>query len=42
MSHNRRLKNEKPVIETFLSWLDKLAPQTGDSIIKAIITRTPL
>ena len=34
--YNRRLKDEKPVIEAFLSWLDKLTPQTGDSIIRAI------
>ena len=34
--YNRRLKDEKPVIEAFLSWLDKLMPQTGDSIIRAI------
>jgi hypothetical protein len=34
--YNRRLKDEKPVIEAFLSWLDQLHPKTGDSIIKAI------
>lgn len=30
------MKDEKPVIEVFLSWLDKLMPQTGDSIIRAV------
>jgi hypothetical protein len=30
------MKDEKPVIEAFLSWLDQLHPKTGDSIIKAI------
>lgn len=34
--YNRRLKDEKPVIEAFLSWLDRLNPQTGDRIISAI------
>jgi transposase len=34
--YNRRMKDEKPVIEAFLSWLDQLHPKTGDSIIKAI------
>lgn len=34
--YNRRLKDEKPVIEAFLSWLDGLHPKTGDSIIRAI------
>lgn len=35
-TYNRRLKDQKPVIEAFLSWLDKLNPKTGDRIIKAI------
>jgi transposase len=34
--YKRRLKDEKPVIEAFLAWLDNLHPQTGDSITKAI------
>lgn len=34
--YNRRLKDEKPVIEAFLSWLDGLYPKTGDNIIRAI------
>jgi transposase len=34
--YKRRLKDEKPVIEAFLAWLDKLHPQTGDSITKAV------
>ena len=34
--YNRRLKDEKPVIEAFLSWLDGLHPKTGDNIIRAI------
>ena len=32
----RRLKDEKPVIEAFLSWLDQLHPESGDRLIKAI------
>lgn len=32
----RRLKDEEPVIDAFLSWLDNLHPKTNDSIIKAI------
>ena len=34
--YNRRVKDEKPVIEAFLSWLDGLHPKTGDNIIRAI------
>ncbi len=34
--YNRRLKDEKPVVEAFLSWLDNLHPKTGDAIIKAL------
>ena len=34
--YNRRLKDEKPVIEAFLSWLDHLHAESGDRIIKAI------
>ena len=34
--YNRRLKDEKPVIEAFLSWLNGLHPKTGDNIIRAI------
>lgn len=34
--YKRRLKDEKPVIEAFLSWLDKLEPETGDRIVKAV------
>lgn len=33
---NRRLKDQKPVIEAFLSWLDQLHPESGDRIIQAI------
>ena len=34
--YNRRLKDQKPVIEAFLSWLDQLHPESGDRIIQAI------
>ena len=34
--YNRRLKEQKPVIEAFLSWLDQLHPESGDRLIKAI------
>ena len=34
--YNRRLKDQKPVIEAFLSWLDQLHPESGDRLIKAI------
>lgn len=32
----RRLKDEKPVIEAFLSWLDKLKPEASEGIRKAV------
>lgn len=35
-TYKRRLKDQEPVIDAFLSWLDSLKPKTGDSIIKAI------
>ena len=35
-TYNRRLKDQKPVIEAFLSWLDQLQPKSGDRIIRAI------
>lgn len=35
-TYNRRLKDQKPVIEAFLSWLDQLHPESGDRIIQAI------
>ena len=34
--YKRRLKDQEPVIDAFLAWLDGLTPKTGDSIIKAI------
>lgn len=34
--YNRRLKDQKPVIEAFLSWLDQLHPESGDRLINAI------
>uniref|UniRef100_I5AUF1 Transposase n=1 Tax=Eubacterium cellulosolvens (strain ATCC 43171 / JCM 9499 / 6) TaxID=633697 RepID=I5AUF1_EUBC6 len=34
--YKRRLKDQEPVIDAFLSWVDGLTPKTGDSIIKAI------
>jgi hypothetical protein len=34
--YNRRLKDQKPVIEAFLSWLDQLHPESGDRILQAI------
>lgn len=34
--YHRRLKDQKPVIEAFLSWLDQLHPESGDRLIKAI------
>ena len=34
--YNRRLKDEKPVIEAFLSWADRQNPQTGDRMIRAL------
>lgn len=35
-TYNRRLKDQKPVIEAFLSWLDQLHPESGDRIVQAI------
>ena len=35
-TYKRRLNDQEPVIDAFLSWLDSLKPKTGDSIIKAI------
>ena len=35
-TYKRRLKDQEPVIDAFLAWLDGLSPKTGDSIIKAI------
>ena len=34
--YNRRLKDEKPVIEAFLSWADHQNPKTGDRLIRAL------
>ena len=34
--YKRRLKDQEPVIDAFLAWIDKLSPKTGDSIIKAM------
>jgi len=34
--YNRRLKDEKPVIEAFLAWADRQHPQNGDRIIRAL------
>jgi transposase len=34
--YNRRLKDEKPVIEAFLVWTDRQHPQSGDRIIRAL------
>lgn len=34
--YNRRLKDEKPIIEAFLAWADRQHPQSGDRIIKAL------
>ena len=34
--YNRRLKDQKPLIDAFLAWMDGLKPKTGDRIIKAI------
>jgi transposase/uncharacterized coiled-coil protein SlyX len=34
--YKRRLKDQEPVIDAFLSWVDGLTPKTGDRIIKAI------
>jgi len=35
-TYKRRLKDQEPVIDAFLSWLDSQTPKTGDSIIRAI------
>lgn len=37
--YNRRLKDQKLVIEAFLSWLDQLHPKNGDRLIRAINRR---
>ena len=34
--YKRRLKDQEPVIDAFLAWIDKQHPKAGDSIIKAI------
>ena len=34
--YNRRLKDEKPVIEAFLAWADRQRPKNGDRPIKAL------
>lgn len=34
--YKRRFKDQEPVIDAFLSWVDGLTPKTGDRIIKAI------
>ena len=34
--YNRRLKDEKPIIEAFLAWADRQNPKSGDRIIKAL------
>ena len=34
--YNRRLKDEKPVIEAFLSWADRQDPQSGDRMTRAL------
>ena len=34
--YKRRLKDEKPVIEAFLSWFDKLHPEAGGRIVRAV------
>lgn len=34
--YNRRLKDQKPIIEAFLSWLDNLQPEASDRLKKAI------
>jgi len=34
--YNRRLKDEKPIIEAFLAWADRQNPRSGDRIIKAL------
>ena len=34
--YNRRLKDEKPIIEAFLAWADRQNPQSGDRLIRAL------
>ena len=34
--YNRRLKDEKPVIEAFLAWADQQHPKSGDRLIRAL------
>ena len=34
--YNRRLKDEKPVVEAFLAWLDRINPGDNDGLRKAI------
>jgi transposase len=34
--YDRRLKDEKPVIEAFLVWADRQLPKNGDRLIKAL------
>lgn len=35
-TYNRRLKDQKPLIDAFLTWIDGLRPKADDRIIKAI------
>lgn len=35
-TYKRRLKDQEPVIDAFLSWVDGLRPKTGDALVKAI------
>ena len=35
-TYNRRLKDQKPLIDAFLTWIDGLHPKADDRIIKAI------
>lgn len=34
--HDRRQKDEKPVVEAFLAWADTQQPQSGDRLIRAL------
>ena len=34
--YNRRLKDEKPVVEAFMAWLDKQAPTKGSRFARAV------
>ena len=34
--YNRRQRDEKPVVEAFLSWVDAQHPQSGDRLIRAL------